>query len=123
MSHLNKPLVSQSFEIVRQYLKSSVPPCVATVDTPTHFEAVAVNGDEKHVYGYVVAHEHVITLGFCTEISDKDFKELIPIGLRARMNDHRRLEIREAHVSDLRQDIQDACEKLLYYYNEKGWTK
>ena len=123
MSHLNKPLVPQSFEIVRQYLKSSVPPCVATVDTPTHFEAVAINGDEKHLYGYVVAHEHVITLGFSTEISDSDFRELFSSRLRAMMNDHRRLEIREAHVADLRQDIQDACEHLLYYFNQKGWTK
>lgn len=123
MSHLNKPLVNQSFEIVRQYIKSSVPPCEASADTPTHYEAVAINGNQKHLFAYVVAHEHVVTLGFSTEISDNDLKQLISSRLREMMNEHRRLEIRDAHVADLRQDIQDACEKLLYYYNEKGWTK
>lgn len=124
MSHMNKPLVDLSFEMCRQFLKSSVPPCTSTVDTPTHYESTAIKGEEKHLFGYVVAHEHVVTLGFNEEIPESDFKELIPERLRNMMNhNHRRLEIRNAEVDGLRQDIQDACEKLLYYYNQIGWTQ
>lgn len=124
MSHMNKPLVDLSFEMCRQYLKSSVPPCIASVDTPTHYESMAVNGESKHLFGYVVAHQHVVTLGFNEEIPEEDFKQLIPERLRNMMNhNHRRLEIRNVEVDDLRQDIQDACNQLLYYYNQKGWTQ
>ena len=123
MSNSNKPHVDLSFDMIRQYIKSSVPPCEVASDTPTHYEAVAVNGDQKHLFAYVVAHQHVVTLGFSTDISDADFRELIPERLRKMMNEHRRLEIHNAHVDDLREDIQDACEQLLYYYNQKGWTK
>lgn len=124
MSHMNKPQVDQSFEICRQFLKSAVPPCTATVDTPTHYECMAINGEMKHLFGYVVAHQHVITLGFNVEIPEEDFKKLIPERLRNMMDhNHRRLEIRNVEVLDLRQDIQDACNQLLYYYNQIGWTQ
>ena len=122
MSEMNKPRVSKSFEMIRQYLKSSVPPCTATIDTPTHYESVAINKDQKHLYGFCVAHHDVVTVGFNEEIPETDLKQLIPERLRRMMNEHRRLEIRETEVHDLRQDIQDACNQLLYYYNEKNWT-
>ena len=123
MSNSNKPHVNLSFEMIRQFIKSAVPPCEASADTSTHYEAIAVNGDQKHVFAYVVAHEHVVTLGFSTDISDDDFVELIPERLRKMMNNHRRLEIHNAHVDELRKDIQDSCEQLLYYYTQKDWTK
>lgn len=124
MSHLNKPQVNLSFDMIRQYIKSAVPPCEATADTPTHYEAVAMVDGVKHVFAYVVAHQHVVTLGFDMNIPEKDFKQLVSEQLCKRMeHGHRRLEIRDAHVDELRKDIQDACEKLLYYFNEKGWTK
>ncbi len=123
MSHLNTPNVPQAFEMMRQYIKSSVPPCTATVDTPTHYESVAINGEQKHIYGYVIAHHDVVTVGFSMDIPDNAMHQIFSERLRKMMNHHRRLEIRNPHVNDLRQDIQDACEKLLYYYNEIGWTK
>ncbi len=123
MSNSYKPHVDLSFDMIRQFIKSSVPPCEAITDTPTHYESVAINGDQKHLFAYVVAHEHVVTLGFNTEIPEKDLKQLVPETLIKMMNEHRRIEIRNAHVDDLRKDIQDAIEQLLYYYNEKGWTK
>ena len=107
MSHMNKPRVDQSFEIVRQCLKSSVPPCNAIADTPTHYETEAVNGNQKHVFGYVVAHEHVITIGFSTDIPEKDLKELIPARLLEKMNGHRRMEIRDVQVHELHSDLQE----------------
>ena len=105
MSHTNKPEVNLSFDMIRQYIKSSVPPCEVIADTPTHYESAAIVGDQKHVFAYVVAHQHVVTVGFGTDISDKDFHQLIPERLRKMMNDNRRLEIRDAHVDDLRKDI------------------
>ena len=123
MSRLNEPNIPLSFKMVREYIKSSVPPCTATIDTPTHYESVAVNGEEKHLYGYVIAHQHVITVGFSMDIPDNAMHQLFSERLRKMMNEHRRLEIRDAHVNDLRQDLQDACEHLLYYYNQIGWTK
>ena len=105
MSNSNKPHVDLSFDMIRQYIKSSVPPCEATSDTPTHYEAVAINGDQKHVFAYVVAHQHEVTLGFSTDISDGDFKQLVSERLRKMMNEHRRLEIHNAHVDDLRKEI------------------
>ena len=104
-------------------IKSAVPPCVAVADTPTHYEAAAETDGKQHVFGYVVAHRDVITVGFNTEISDKDMHELVSERLRKMMNEHRRLEIREAHVSDLRQDIQEAFNAMLNYFNEKNWVK
>ncbi|MDO5570549.1 MAG: hypothetical protein Q4F97_03675 [Bacteroidales bacterium] len=121
MSEINKPLVKQSFEIIRNFLKSAVPPCTATVDTTTHYEVVAENNGQKHIYGYCIAHRNVVTLGFDENIPEEDFKRLIPKRLREMMNEHRRLEIREVQVNELRADIQDALNKLLYYFNEKNW--
>ena len=124
MSQANKPLVDKSFEIVRQYLQSVVPPCSVAVDTPTHYEVVAINGDEKHVFGYVVAHEHVITIGFNDKIPAHDLKELISEHLIKKMGDaHHRFEVRDADIHSLTKDLQQAIEKLARYYNEKGWTK
>ncbi len=122
MSELNQPHVGLSFDMIRQLLKSAVPPCTATVDTPTHYEAVAVNGSHKHLFGYAVAHQDVVTVGFNTEIPEADFKQLASKRLILKMNEHRRLEIRNAKDHDLHQDLQDAFNKMLYYYNEKGWT-
>ena len=122
MSETNKHLTDQSFEIIRQYLKSAVPPCQITVDTDTHFEVTAINNDKKELFGYCVKHQHVVTLGFNTNISDKDFHQLIPERLIKMMNEHRRLEIRDVIVKDLHESIQDACNNLLYYFNEKNWT-
>ena len=121
MSDINKTRVNQSFEMVRQYIKSSVTPTCEVIDTPTHYELTTVANGQKHLFAYVVAHEHVITVGFNTQISDADARQLFPERLLKMMNDHRRLEIRDAQVDDLRKDIQDAIEQLKYYYDEKGW--
>ena len=122
MSHENKPNVNQSFEMIRQYIKSAATPTCEEIDTPTHYELTTVGTDgQKHLFGYVVAHEHVITIGFNTQISDKDKRQLFSENLLKKMNDNGRFEMRDAHVADFRHDIQDACEKLLYFYNEKNW--
>lgn len=123
MSHMNKPLVEQSFDMVRQCIKSSVPPCTTTVDTPTHYESVAINGDQKHLFGFVVAHQDVITVGINEEIPEEDLKQMVSERLLKMMNQHRRFEIRTILVKDLHQDVQDAFNNLLYYYNQIGWTK
>lgn len=122
MSHANKPQVGPSFEIVRNYFKSVVPPCVAEVDTPTHYEAVAVGGDTKRLFGNVVAHDHVVSVGFYDQIPENDFRQLVSEHLIKHMT-HHRLEIRDADVHAFTKDLQDAIQKLARYYNEKGWTK
>ena len=123
MSHANKPNVGLAFKMCRQYFKSAVPPCIATVDTPTHYEVTAVDAaQDKRLFGYCVAHESALTIGFNEQIPEEDFKKLIPERLRNMMeHKHRRLEIRDSLVDELARDIRDACNQLLYYYNQNNW--
>ncbi|MEG1617694.1 MAG: hypothetical protein RR202_08010 [Bacteroidales bacterium] len=121
MSEANKPLVNKSFEMIKQYLKSAVPPCVATVDTPEHYEVTAVNNGTKHLFGYCIAHRNTVTMGFNEDIPESDFKQLVPKRILEMMNENRRIAIRDADEHELSSAIRDACNQLLYYYNEKGW--
>lgn len=122
MSHLNKPNVEETFKICKQYIKSAVPPCVVEIDTPTHFEVVAINGDQKHLFANIVSHDHVVTLGFDTTIPEEDLKQLLSDRLIKHLNEHRRMAIHNLEYDDYRQDFQDACNKLLYYFDQQGWT-
>lgn len=122
MSFKNMPNVKESFQMIRDFLKGAATTTCEVIDTPEHYELTTVDKEgQKHLFAYVVAHQHVVTLGFNTQISDNDFHQLVSQRLRAMMNDHRRLEIRDAHVDDLRKDIQDAFQKILYFYSEKNW--
>ncbi len=122
MSNENKPHVDQSFEMVKQFLKGAATPTCEVIDTPTHYEITAVDKEgKKHLFAYVIAHEHVITIGFNTQIPEQDKHQLFSDVLLKKMNDHCRIEVRNAHVADFRHDLQDAFEKLLYYFNEKNW--
>ena len=123
MSEMNRPQVAKSFEMIRQLLKSSVPPCTTTIDEPCHYESMAITGDTRHLFGYCIAHREVVTIGFNREISDHDLRQLFSASLREKMNEERRIEVREAEVHNLWQDLQDAVNKLQYYFDEKGWTK
>jgi hypothetical protein len=108
----------------RQYLKSAVPPCIASADTSTHYEVTAVDASkEKRLFGYCIAHESALTIGFNEQIPEEDFQKLIPERLRKMMNHkHRRLEIRDPEVDELARDIRDAFNQLLYYYNQNNWV-
>ena len=124
MSHLNKPQIQQTFEEIKGYLKGAVPPCKIITDAPTHFECVADNGEKEILFGYAVAHHHVVTLGFYDEIPANDKKELFSERLLNMMKDnHNRIEIRNIFDNEFGNDIRDAITKLLYYYNQKGYTK
>ena len=112
MSHMNKPNVNQTFEICKQYLKSAVPPCVVTTDTPTHYECSSDNGKEKHVFGYVIAHEHIVTFGFCEDIKEGEMKQLVSDRILKMMgHGHHRIEIRDIHEHELANDLRRSEER------------
>ena len=69
MTGIDRSKVNLAFRIVRDDIKTTVPPCENTIDTSTHYEAVAKNGDQNHLLVYVIAHYHVITIGFSPDLS------------------------------------------------------
>ena len=123
MSKLNEPKTAKTFEIIREYLKGAVPPCSVETDEPHHIEVVANDGTTKHIFGYCVEHNEVVTVGFDTKIPENALREIFSERLIKMMNEHRRIELRNIEQNDLHKDLQDAFEKLLYYFNEKNWTK
>ncbi len=123
MSHTNKPQITQTFEELKGYLKGCVPPCVAEVDTPTHYEVVAEKNGEKKLFAYIVAHLHVVTLGFDNDIPLNDKKQIFSDRLMRQITEHNaRIDIRNVFDSEFSNDLRDAITKLMYYYNEKGWV-
>ena len=122
MSEKNQPHVDLSFDVIQHLIKSAVPPCTAITDTPSHYEVVAVHGDHQHLFGAVIAHNEEVTVCFNTEIPENEFKQLVSEDLIRKMNPHRRLEVRNIKSPQLHEDLQNACNKMLYYFNEKGWV-
>ena len=121
MTHLNKPQIERTFDKIKQYLKSIVPPCTITVDTPDNFQIEAIKGDSKHIFAYAVAHEHVITVGFNEEIKCEEMKQIFPDTILKDMNEHNRIEIRQLQDTELRKDFQSTCESLMRFFEQKNW--
>ncbi len=123
MSHLNKPQIDQSFSEIKKILKGCVPPCVAEIDTPTHYECIADKSGEKILFAYVVAHSHVVTMGFNNSIPLDDKKQIFSERLLKSIQEfHGRIEIKNVFDHDLSDDIRESITKLMYYYTDKGWA-
>lgn len=115
-------MVNDTFNVVRQLLKSTVPPCTATIDTPEHYEVQAI--PPKHsgntLLGYVIKHTDSITVGFNNHLGKEKMQQLFSKSLLQKMDEHKRIRIHEIN-SQLHSDLQEAINHLLHYYNEKNW--
>ena len=91
-------VVNDAFSTARQLLKSTVPPCTETMDNSEYYEVRSINPErsEDILFGYVIKHTDSITIGFNDKLEE---------------NNHQ-----------LREDLQEAINHLMRYYNEKNWN-
>ncbi len=113
--------VNKVFDTVRQLLKSTIPPCVATVDNEEHYEVCIMNSThpEKILLGYVIKHDDSITVGFNDKLDESRMKQLFSKSLLQKMNIHKRIRIYELG-HPLLADLQEAINHLMHYYTDNN---
>lgn len=116
-------VVNDAFSTARQLLKSTVPPCTETMDNPEHYEVRSINPErsEDILFGYVIKHTDSITIGFNDKLGGNNMEQLFSKYLLQKMNEHKRIHIHEMN-HQLREDLQEAINHLMRYYNEKNWN-
>ncbi|WP_294177473.1 hypothetical protein [uncultured Coprobacter sp.] len=116
-------VVNEAFNTVRQLLKSTVPPCTATIDNPEHYEVRSINPEHSKniLLGYVSKHADSITVGFNDKLGKNNMEQLFSKYLLQKMNEHKRMHIHEMN-RQLHADLQEAINHLMRYYNEKNWN-
>ena len=103
--------------------KSTVPPCTETMDNPEYYEVRSINPErsEDILFGYVIKHTDSITIGFNDKLEENNMERLFSKYLLQKMNEHKRIHIHEMN-HQLREDLQEAINHLMRYYNEKNWN-
>ncbi|WP_055095938.1 hypothetical protein [Gabonia massiliensis] len=118
-------VVNKAFDDVKEFLKSVVPPCTATIDDHYHYEVWAIKEEaklsqENHVFfGSVIKHADSITVTFNDKLGKENSKELFSDYLLQKMQ-HGRICIHEMN-RQLHEDLQNAVQNLTRYYNSMGW--
>lgn len=120
-------VVNQAFREVREMLKSTVPPCTATVDNDEKYEVWAVKEESgasqvsRVFLGSVTRHSDSVTVMFNNKIGEHLKKQLFSDYLLHKMNHHGRISIHQmAHQEH--GDLQSAIDSLMRYYNSMGWV-
>lgn len=119
-------VVNEAFREIREMLKSTVPPCTATVDNNERYEVWAVKEDSgisqvsRVLLGNVTRHSDSVTVGFNNKIGEKQKKELFSAYLLQKMNPHGRISIHQMN-HQLHTDIQSAIDALMRYYTDMNW--
>lgn len=119
-------VVNEAYKVVRQMLKSVVPPCTVTVDDDFHCEVWAIKDQSKEVnesrvlLGYVIKHADSITVGFNNKLGEKKDAELFSAYLLQKMNPHGHIRVHEMN-HQLHTDMQSAIDSLMRYYNSMNW--
>lgn len=116
-------VVNDAFSTARQLLKSTVPPCTETMDNSEYYEVRSINQErsEDILFGYVIKHTDSITIGFNDKLEENNMERLFSKYLLQKMNEHKRIHIHEMN-HQLREDLQEAINHLMRYYNEKNWN-
>lgn len=115
-------VVNEAFNVVRQLLKSTVPPCTATIDNADHYEVRAINPEQSKnvLFGYVIKHADSVTVGFNDKLGKSKMKQLFSAYLLQKMNEQGRIRIHDIN-HQLHSDLQEAVSSLMRYYNEENW--
>ncbi|MGL5772560.1 MAG: hypothetical protein ACRCX1_07255 [Bacteroidales bacterium] len=117
---MEKLKIDQAFKVMLPLLKTLVPPCVGEGNEVTNYAVYADNGEKKRLFAEIVLHGHVLTIQFNQEMSKDEAKQIFSHFLLTKMNEHGRVEVREIE-EEIRKDIQDAIQKLMRYFSDKGW--
>ena len=115
-------VVNEAFNVAKQLLKSTVPPCTVTIDSADHYEVLAINPEKSKniLLGYVIKHADSITVGFNDKLGKNKMKQLFSDYLLQKMNAQGRIRIHDMN-HQLHSDMQEAINNLMRYYNEENW--